>query len=552
MPARNFRSGCARSRPDCLSATRLRCVFRMARFTPRERRRAFHFPRRFVKRRIARRIALFAQGYYRTPEIHYDAATLRGRPFHYFVYGAAVSEVEMDGFTGDSRLLRVDILEDAGTSLSPIVDRGQIEGGFIQGAGWMTIEELLWDAQGRVATAGASTYKLPSWSEVPPVFQRRLSGTRRRAGRGFREQSCGRAAADAGHFGAPSDSRCGGRFRQRRGRWLGGSGDSGAHLLCHPARAAQGERWQNQRSRCVHEFLRPRGIAAGSACFTRRAIHFVNEQRSGILRGRRAADARRQNGCVRRLRRNSRRSSGRPDHAICAADFCCRGSSTRTFIFRSSRAGRAWVRQLLDWLEYVALPEEARMAEPAYACETAQAISWARWLRMEPRRRWCSAHISQGPRHRCSRRPRDPVCASSVEWCFPIAGCVRNCISFPRMRIASRTDLIRRFHGKGRLLYAVTPRFALSASEAMLEVCQTLLRENPGRSLSNSLEREPAGDGGSGATVSLGHAIILNVYERFRTRRGAASVMAHNVHPTRFRIGAAGCERHGDFTLPVQ
>ena len=116
------------------------------------------------------RVALFAQGYYRTPEIHYDAATLRGRPFYYYVYGAAVSEVELDGFTGDSRLLRVDILEDAGTSLSPIVDRGQIEGGFIQGAGWMTIEELLWDEQGRVATAGASTYKLPSWSEMPAEF----------------------------------------------------------------------------------------------------------------------------------------------------------------------------------------------------------------------------------------------------------------------------------------------------------------------------------------------------------------------------------------------
>lgn len=117
-----------------------------------------------------KRVALFAQGYYRTPEIHYDPATLKGRPFYYFVYGAAVSEVEIDGFTGDSRLLRVDILEDAGKSLSPLVDRGQIEGGFIQGAGWMTIEELLWDKDGRVATAGASTYKLPAWSEVPDVF----------------------------------------------------------------------------------------------------------------------------------------------------------------------------------------------------------------------------------------------------------------------------------------------------------------------------------------------------------------------------------------------
>jgi len=116
------------------------------------------------------RIPLFAQGYYRTPNIHFDQATGRGRPFHYFVFGAAVSEVEVDGFTGACRLLRTDILEDVGDSISEIVDRGQIEGGFVQGVGWLTIEELLWDAQGRVASAGASTYKLPSWSEMPEVF----------------------------------------------------------------------------------------------------------------------------------------------------------------------------------------------------------------------------------------------------------------------------------------------------------------------------------------------------------------------------------------------
>jgi xanthine dehydrogenase large subunit len=117
------------------------------------------------------RIPLFAQGYYRTPGIHFDAGAGIGKPFHYFAYGAAVSEVEVDGFTGDYRLRRTDILHDVGDSISPIVDRGQIEGGFIQGVGWLTIEELLWDAQGRVATAGASTYKLPSWSEVPEVFE---------------------------------------------------------------------------------------------------------------------------------------------------------------------------------------------------------------------------------------------------------------------------------------------------------------------------------------------------------------------------------------------
>ena len=113
------------------------------------------------------RVPLFAQGFYRTPEIHFDFKTARGRPFHYFAYGAAVSEVEVDGFTGTFRLLRTDILQDVGDSISPIVDRGQIEGGFIQGVGWLTLEELLWDAKGRVSTGGASTYKLPSWSEMP-------------------------------------------------------------------------------------------------------------------------------------------------------------------------------------------------------------------------------------------------------------------------------------------------------------------------------------------------------------------------------------------------
>ena len=117
-----------------------------------------------------RRVPLFAQGYYSTPGIHYDRQTLQGEPFHYFAYGAAVSEVEVDGFTGDYRLLRADILEDVGESVSPLVDRGQIEGGFIQGVGWLTLEELVWDAKGRLATAGASTYKLPSWTEIPDIF----------------------------------------------------------------------------------------------------------------------------------------------------------------------------------------------------------------------------------------------------------------------------------------------------------------------------------------------------------------------------------------------
>jgi xanthine dehydrogenase large subunit len=117
------------------------------------------------------RVPLFAHGFYRTPGVHFDPATGQGHPFHYFTYGAAVAEVEVDRFTGAYRLLRVDILQDVGDTISPIVDRGQIEGGFIQGAGWLTLEELLWDEQGRLATHSASTYKLPSWSEVPETFE---------------------------------------------------------------------------------------------------------------------------------------------------------------------------------------------------------------------------------------------------------------------------------------------------------------------------------------------------------------------------------------------
>jgi xanthine dehydrogenase large subunit len=121
-----------------------------------------------------KRISLSAQGYYRTPEIHWDAAAGHGRPFYYFAYGAAVSEVEVDGFTGEYIFLCTDILEDVGDSVSPLIDRGQVEGGFIQGLGWLTLEELVWSDDGRLMTAGASTYKLPSWSEVPQTFNVRF------------------------------------------------------------------------------------------------------------------------------------------------------------------------------------------------------------------------------------------------------------------------------------------------------------------------------------------------------------------------------------------
>jgi xanthine dehydrogenase large subunit len=123
-----------------------------------------------VSQAYLERVALFESGYYRTPNLHFDWQTGQGKPFHYFAYGAAVSEVEVDGFTGQYRLLRTDILHDVGASLSPLIDRGQVEGGFVQGVGWLTSEELVWTPDGALATHGASTYKLPTLAECPPIF----------------------------------------------------------------------------------------------------------------------------------------------------------------------------------------------------------------------------------------------------------------------------------------------------------------------------------------------------------------------------------------------
>ena len=118
------------------------------------------------------RVQLWAAGFYRTEGIHWDSTRMTGHPFKYFAYGVAAAEVEVDGFTGAHRTRRVDIVHDVGDSLSPLVDIGQIEGGFAQGVGWLTLEDLRWDesdgpARGRLATQSASTYKLPSIGELP-------------------------------------------------------------------------------------------------------------------------------------------------------------------------------------------------------------------------------------------------------------------------------------------------------------------------------------------------------------------------------------------------
>ncbi|MBL8602812.1 MAG: xanthine dehydrogenase molybdopterin binding subunit [Myxococcales bacterium] len=124
-----------------------------------------------VEKAYFQQISLAATGYYRTPEIHYDKARGQGRPFHYFAFGAAVAEVEVDGYSGMKKVLRVDIVHDVGDSLNPGVDRGQIEGGFVQGMGWLTAEELRWDAKGALRSHSASTYQIPSFGDAPEDFR---------------------------------------------------------------------------------------------------------------------------------------------------------------------------------------------------------------------------------------------------------------------------------------------------------------------------------------------------------------------------------------------
>jgi xanthine dehydrogenase large subunit len=124
-----------------------------------------------VRQAYANRIQLWSDGFYRTPKIHYDKTTLTGRPFYYFAYGAACTEVAIDTLTGESRVLKVDILHDVGTSINPAIDIGQIEGGFVQGMGWLTTEQLVWNDKGLLTTHAPSTYKIPATGDIPEHFK---------------------------------------------------------------------------------------------------------------------------------------------------------------------------------------------------------------------------------------------------------------------------------------------------------------------------------------------------------------------------------------------
>jgi xanthine dehydrogenase large subunit len=160
------------------------------------------------------RVHLSAAGHYKTPKVVWDRPNVKGRPFYYFAYGAACSEVMIDTMTGENRVLRVDILHDVGRSLNPALDIGQIEGGFVQGMGWLTTEELVYDADGRLRTHAPSTYKIPVASDIPANFRVSLFDGANREDTIYRSKAVGEpplmlaisvfaAMADAVHSLAP-------------------------------------------------------------------------------------------------------------------------------------------------------------------------------------------------------------------------------------------------------------------------------------------------------------------------------------------------------------
>ncbi|MBD9373158.1 xanthine dehydrogenase molybdopterin binding subunit [Rhizobium sp. ARZ01] len=144
----------------------------------------------FIRQAYHARVQLSAAGFYKTPKIHWDRAKGIGSPFYYFAYGAAVSEVSIDTLTGEYQVDRVDILHDVGRSLNPAIDKGQVEGAFVQGMGWLTTEELWWDDKGRLRTHAPSTYKIPLASDRPKIFNVHLAEWSENA-----EQTIGRSKA---------------------------------------------------------------------------------------------------------------------------------------------------------------------------------------------------------------------------------------------------------------------------------------------------------------------------------------------------------------------
>ncbi len=284
-----------------------------------------------------------------------------GEPFHYFAYGAAVAEVEIDGFTGEYRILRADFCRTSAIPVRPLIDRGQIEGGFLQGVGWLTLEELLWDAQGRLATAGASTYKLPSWSEVPEVFVVDFLTASHRARR-----RCGsKAVGEPPLMLAISVREAIRDAIAAFGRWRSGParqpGDAGARLLRRPASPQSVRDSRHAGFGGGAPVISPvGGELLRAPLFHTPRNPFVNVRSLQHHERWRTADSRRPHRRLRRLRNPRAPLTAMPVPSTCAAAFCCRVSSIPTSIFRRSACSAAWAARC--WTGWTTAPCRKRFA----------------------------------------------------------------------------------------------------------------------------------------------------------------------------------------------
>ena len=336
---------------------------------------------------------------------------------------------------GSTALLRTDILQDVGESISPLVDRGQIEGGFIQGVGWLTLEELLWDAEGRLATAGASTYKLPSWSEMPPEFHVNFLTRAAEPGVVFGSKAVGEpplmlaisvreAIRDAVAAFGPGIVEFDSPGTPER-----------VFFAVQRARAVSGT--QRPRKWEPHAIREP---ASGPVIVRSTIFHTPRNpfREAGALESYADGGTAAAEGASCRDRRLCRRCARRiptsPVHDL-RGGFVLPGFVDTHVHFPQLRIIGGLGRALLDWLERVALPEEVRMADPAYA----------RAVAGEFVRRAGGARHDDGAGVRLAFRRATAclfeaaaarVCASSAAWCSRIACCPSRCATPPSAPIA--------------------------------------------------------------------------------------------------------------------
>ncbi len=252
-----------------------------------------------VRQAYMARVQLSAAGFYKTPKIHWDRDKGEGHPFYYFAYGAACAEVSIDTLTGEYMVERVDILHETGRSLNPAIDLGQIEGGFIQGMGWLTTEELVWDDKGRLTTHAPSTYKIPLASDRPKIFNVKLADwAENREPTVHRSKAVGEPPFMLAMCGAARAVGCGGQRRRpqdlpapRRAGHARARADGGGAAEARGQPVASGRRAGGNRNDDIMRKAACPGIRT-SNIFARRWGSRSVRRRAAIIRSARSSSAR--------------------------------------------------------------------------------------------------------------------------------------------------------------------------------------------------------------------------------------------------------------------